>query len=218
MQEDRGGRHSRLSTDRLAKASRIPTCAGAASRRRFSFRNPRMRKQSSSATAKTVCRSSLAMEMRRRRLRGVQRPTGTTTRKGPRLRVRLCRWRKRLLLHWRHRPKRYRLPVRVLRRAPTQRGLARFGRSVYLISKPILRRCYSQLSGKQSLALGPLARNRAVSVCFPSTCVAITISHFRSTKKGPGQAFLMKSMACRLLSSARATSCRGAEIPILTIS
>jgi hypothetical protein len=48
--------------------------------------------------------------------------------------------------------------------------------------------------------------------------VAITISHFQSTKKGRGQAFLMKSMACRLLSIARASSCRGAEIPILTIS
>src|SRR5262249_24961472 len=138
---------SRLS----ARASRSPTFVGAASRRRFSFRNPQMRKQSSSATAKTVCRSSLAMEVRQRRLRGGQRPTGTTTRKGPRLRVRLCRWRKRLLLHWRHRPKRYRLPVRVLRRALTQR-LAGFGRSVYLISKPILRSCYSQLSGRQSLA------------------------------------------------------------------
>jgi hypothetical protein len=88
------------------------------------------------------------------RLLEVQRPTGKTTRKGPRLRVRPCRWRKRLLLHWRHRPKRYRLPVRVLRRALVRRGLARFGRSVYLISKPILRRCYSQLSGRQSLAQG----------------------------------------------------------------
>jgi hypothetical protein len=66
-----------------AKAFRIPICAGAASRRRFSFRNPRMRKQSSSATAKMVCRSS---EVHRRRLRGIQR-TGTI-RKGPRLRVR----------------------------------------------------------------------------------------------------------------------------------
>src|SRR5262249_29989294 len=46
---------SRLS----AKAFRIPICAGAASRRRFSFRNPRMRKRSSSGAAKTVCRSSL---------------------------------------------------------------------------------------------------------------------------------------------------------------
>src|SRR5262245_38766813 len=129
-----------------------PTFVGVASRRRFSFRNPQMRKQSSSAMPKTVCRSSLAMEVRRRSLRGVQHPTGTT-RKGPRLRVRLCRWRKRLLLHGRHRPKRYRLPVRVVRRALTQR-LAGFGRSVYLISKLILRNCYSQVSGRQSLAQG----------------------------------------------------------------
>src|SRR5262245_52510205 len=38
------------------------------------------------------------------------------------------------------------------------------------------------------------------------------------SRGSPGQAFLMKSMACRLLSIARASSCRGAEIPILTVS
>src|SRR5262247_3979582 len=38
------------------------------------------------------------------------------------------------------------------------------------------------------------------------------------SRGSPGQAFLMKSMACRLLSIARASSCRGAEIPTLTVS
>src|SRR5215467_4025830 len=41
---------------------------------------------------------------------------------------------------------------------------------------------------------------------------------FVGREASPGQAFLMKSMACRLLSIARASSCRGAEIPILTVS
>src|SRR5262249_30574697 len=139
-----------------AKASRSPTCVGAASRRRCSFRNPRMRKSSLSEAAKTAYRLSLAMWIPRRRPRGARRRTGPTrrTRKTPPLPVRRYHWRKRLLLHWQHRPKRYRLRVRVLRRALAPRSLTRFGRSVYLISKPILRRCYSQLSGRQSLAQG----------------------------------------------------------------
>jgi len=52
------------------------------------------------------------------------------------------------------RPKRYLLPARVLRLLLLPRDPARFGQSAYLISKPILRRCYSQLSGRQSLAQG----------------------------------------------------------------
>ena len=61
-----------------ARGSRNLTCVGEASRRRFSFRNPRIRRWSSSAAAKTACRSSLAMWIRRCRLREVCRqPTMT---------------------------------------------------------------------------------------------------------------------------------------------
>src|SRR5262252_3170630 len=138
---------SRLS----ARASRSPTLVGAVSRRRFSFRNPRIRRWSSSAAARTACRSSLATWILRRP-RGARRRAGTT--KAPLLRVLRCRWRKRPLRDWRPRPKRYLLPARVLWLQLLPRDPARFGQSAYLISKPILRRCYSQLSGRQSLAQG----------------------------------------------------------------
>jgi hypothetical protein len=80
-----------------AKAFQTLTCVGAVLRRRSSFHNPRIRRSSSSAAAKMACRSSLAMWIRWRRPREARRRAGTTrrTRKGPRLPVRRCRWRKR---------------------------------------------------------------------------------------------------------------------------
>jgi regulator of protease activity HflC (stomatin/prohibitin superfamily) len=77
---------------------------GISERQRCSFRNPRMRRLSSSAAAKTAYRSSLATWIPRRRPPGARRLAGTT--KAPRLPVRRCRWRKPPPRDWRPRPKR----------------------------------------------------------------------------------------------------------------
>jgi hypothetical protein len=102
------------------------------------------------------------MWIRRRRPRGARRRAETTrrTKKGPRPPVRRCRWRKRRLLYWRHRPKRYRLPARLLRQPLPRRGRARFGPSVSLISKPIFRRSCARRSRRRSLAQGSHPRDR----------------------------------------------------------
>src|SRR5262245_14487977 len=116
--ESRNARRSRQKAYAIfsrssARASRSPTFVGVALRRRFSFRNPRMRRSSSSVAAKTACRSSLATWIPRGRPRGARR-AGTT--KAPPLLVRRCHWRKRPPRDWRRRRKKYRLPARVLRR------------------------------------------------------------------------------------------------------
>ena len=74
-QEDRGRRHPRVPDRSSARGYRIRTCAGAASRRRFSLRNPRIQRSSSSAAPKTACRSFSATWIRRRhRARARRRP------------------------------------------------------------------------------------------------------------------------------------------------
>jgi hypothetical protein len=83
-----------------------------------------------------------------------RRQAGRIQTKGPRPPVRRCRWTKRLLPDWRHRPKRCRQPVQVLRLLLPRRGRARFGRSLYLISKLIFGRSCVRRSRRQCLAQG----------------------------------------------------------------
>src|SRR5262245_18666354 len=115
-----------------------------------------MRKSSSSAAAKTACRSSSATWTPQRRARGARRRAGPTRR--PRrarpLPARRCRWRKRPLPDWRPRPKRYHLSFRALRLPRPPRRRAPGGRSVYPASRPIFSKSCVRRSRRPRLAQG----------------------------------------------------------------
>ena len=64
-QEDRGARHPRFPADRRRELP-IPTCAGGASKRRFSSRSPRTKIVIVGSTARTACRSFSARRTRNR--------------------------------------------------------------------------------------------------------------------------------------------------------
>jgi regulator of protease activity HflC (stomatin/prohibitin superfamily) len=111
-----------------AKAFRNLICVGAASKQRFNCRNRRIRRSSSSAAARTGCRSFLAMQScQRRPPRGARRAGTTLPGKEPRPRAPWRRWRKHRQRDWHGRPKRYLLLVTApLRRtAPLLHGCAR---------------------------------------------------------------------------------------------